>query len=142
MLLPGTILPQELNLGAYHSNSYLNPVIVSESANPLPIHPSLSQPSIHPDSLVGSEGCFLFIVDFKSTFILAVLTAVALILAPLFYLTWLHTGTSNANFYFAASLIIGIVRVGFLLVTILYEKWLLWLEATTCFHRLVRLGLG
>ncbi|KAL5104335.1 Phosphatidylinositol glycan anchor biosynthesi clas U protein [Taenia crassiceps] len=81
---------------------------------------------LRPYNSVSDLGCSLALLMhwrhlftyFKNTFILAVLTAVALILAPLFHLTWLHTGTSNANFYFSASLIIGIVRVQLLTQTI------------------------
>ncbi|KAL5971828.1 Phosphatidylinositol glycan anchor biosynthesi clas U protein [Taenia solium] len=81
---------------------------------------------LRPYNSVSDLGCSLALLMhwrhlftyFKNTFILTVLTAVALILAPLFYLTWLHTGTSNANFYFSASLIIGVVRVQLLIQTI------------------------
>nr|CDS20406.1 cdc91 cell division cycle 91 1 [Echinococcus granulosus] len=81
---------------------------------------------LRPYNSVADLGCSLALlmhwrhifIYFKNTFILSVLAAVALILAPLFYLTWLHTGTSNANFYFSASLIIGIVRVQLLIQTI------------------------
>ena len=47
---------------------------------------------------------------------------VALVLAPLFFTTWLHMGTSNANFYFSASLILGAVRVSFYQTVVYFEK--------------------
>ncbi|VDD79844.1 unnamed protein product [Mesocestoides corti] len=48
---------------------------------------------------------------FRNVLVLGVMVTVALILAPLFFFTWLHTSTSNANFYFSASLMVGVVRV-------------------------------
>ncbi|VDO09870.1 unnamed protein product [Rodentolepis nana] len=75
--------------------------------------------ALRPYNSISDFGCTLALLThwrhifpyFKNGFILSLMMTVALILAPLFFLTWLHTSTSNANFYFSASLIVGIVRV-------------------------------
>ncbi|VUZ46648.1 unnamed protein product [Hymenolepis diminuta] len=82
--------------------------------------------ALRPYNSISDFGCTLALLahwrhifpHFKNTFVLSVMMTVALILAPLFFLTWLLTSTSNANFYFSASLIVGVVRVQLLTQTI------------------------
>ncbi|KAM3171789.1 hypothetical protein ACTXT7_015898 [Hymenolepis weldensis] len=85
--------------------------------------------ALRPYNSISDFGCTLALLAhwrhifpyFKNAFVLSVMMTVALILAPLFFLTWLLTSTSNANFYFSVSLIVGVVRVSTVIVQLLTQ---------------------
>ncbi|KAM7541032.1 hypothetical protein Aperf_G00000046146 [Anoplocephala perfoliata] len=87
---------------------------------------SMTTGILKPYNSIAEFGCTLALAGhwrniftyFRNVLVTIVFTTYVLIMVPLLFVTWLQSGTTNANFYFGTSLLVGFLRVQLLSETI------------------------